>query len=625
MGAVLSREHELDAERFDVRPWPRDERCELRWVVDVSAWQPSAAEWEMLLQLLPHIERKAVLSMAARPDQQRALVSRLMQRRAVGVALGQPDAAVTISRTNGGKPFEAGCGRSAAEPCGAAGAPNFNFNVAHDAGLVVLVADPVLLIGVDVTAPFHLRPARSALPAGTPVETPLTSATPLHGASGDAEEGGYRALRAALANVMTPDEWDAIDAAGMHQAELGRGLLAPSSTQSDAADARLQASSLGASLPNHERACEMALDEARVTAFRRQWSRKEAFVKARGDGLAFELRRVEFCVCRPPTAPPQQHTPSLSPAGPSQAKVAPVADAALDAASSSAVGALDAASSSAVGASATVAAACSAAGAASPCTANGRASCYSGAARVDDSAETAAVAASACREVAASPGRDLELAVASEPDWPSPAQNGDPPRETEPVLAAAATEAAGIGAPMPEEGPASWSRVYVDDALRPDWACWTHELRGGYVVSVARGPVSAAQDAAGAFRATFNLPEVPESELRARLATPPPPFCRLGLSDLVPEQRRAEYAAVVDPAGEAWSGPAGRAASARRTASGAGASGGESGLLADAPSAGSSAVLSEDRSAPWMHEASARQAAPPTAAGHALDDGCSVS
>lgn len=38
----------------------------------------------------------------------------------------------------------------------------------------------------------------------------------------------------------------------------------------------------------------------RVRAFRAQWSLKEAFVKARGDGLAFELRRVEFCFCRPP-------------------------------------------------------------------------------------------------------------------------------------------------------------------------------------------------------------------------------------------------------------------------------------------------------------------------------------
>ena len=30
------------------------------------------------------------------------------------------------------------------------------------------------------------------------------------------------------------------------------------------------------------------------------WALKEAYVKARGDGLAFELRRVELYPCRPP-------------------------------------------------------------------------------------------------------------------------------------------------------------------------------------------------------------------------------------------------------------------------------------------------------------------------------------
>ena len=37
----------------------------------------------------------------------------------------------------------------------------------------------------------------------------------------------------------------------------------------------------------------------RVRAFRSQWSLKEAFVKARGDGLSFALRRVEFCPSTP--------------------------------------------------------------------------------------------------------------------------------------------------------------------------------------------------------------------------------------------------------------------------------------------------------------------------------------
>ena len=36
-----------------------------------------------------------------------------------------------------------------------ASAPNFNFNVSHEGDYVVLAAEPVLLVGVDVSAPFE--------------------------------------------------------------------------------------------------------------------------------------------------------------------------------------------------------------------------------------------------------------------------------------------------------------------------------------------------------------------------------------------------------------------------------------------------------------------------------------
>ena len=45
-------------------------------------------------------------------------------------------------------------------------------------------------------------------------------------------------------------------------------------------------------------------EDPRINAFRRAWSRKESFVKARGDGLAFELARAEFKPCLRPVWPP---------------------------------------------------------------------------------------------------------------------------------------------------------------------------------------------------------------------------------------------------------------------------------------------------------------------------------
>mmetsp|Transcript_5511 Transcript_5511/g.19550 ORF Transcript_5511/g.19550 Transcript_5511/m.19550 type:complete len:348 (-) Transcript_5511:60-1103(-) len=40
----------------------------------------------------------------------------------------------------------------------------------------------------------------------------------------------------------------------------------------------------------------------KVAAFRTQWALKEAFTKARGDGLGFDFARVEFCACSAPRA-----------------------------------------------------------------------------------------------------------------------------------------------------------------------------------------------------------------------------------------------------------------------------------------------------------------------------------
>lgn len=70
---------------------------------------------------------------------------------------------------------------------------------------------------------------------------------------GAPEMGPFAELRESFANILTEREWEDAAAAGG--------------------------------------------EVERVRAFRTRWSLKEAFVKARGDGLAFEMRRVDFLRC----------------------------------------------------------------------------------------------------------------------------------------------------------------------------------------------------------------------------------------------------------------------------------------------------------------------------------------
>ena len=58
-------------------------------------------------------------------DQKRALLSRLLQRKAVVNVLPIPTSEVVIKRTRGGKPFWLNSADKAS-------APNFNFNVSHE-------------------------------------------------------------------------------------------------------------------------------------------------------------------------------------------------------------------------------------------------------------------------------------------------------------------------------------------------------------------------------------------------------------------------------------------------------------------------------------------------------------
>mmetsp|Transcript_47803 Transcript_47803/g.120659 ORF Transcript_47803/g.120659 Transcript_47803/m.120659 type:complete len:296 (+) Transcript_47803:194-1081(+) len=188
-----------------------------RWAVNIRNWEPSHSEWTFLLRLIPQEERQDVERFMQRADQKRALVSRLMQRRAASRALGIPFEAVTIKRTKGRKPF-------VSNSVDRSSTPNFNFNVSHEGDFVVLASEPLCICGIDVAAPEQVR---------------------LRG-----KEQGLEELQRIFRSQFTDWEWGCIRSA--------------------------------------------ANEEGHKRLFRRHWSLKEAFVKARGDGIAFELNQAEF-------------------------------------------------------------------------------------------------------------------------------------------------------------------------------------------------------------------------------------------------------------------------------------------------------------------------------------------
>ena len=147
-------------------------------------------------------------------DKKRALISRLLQRRACFEALDVDYASVKIERTKGGKPFVSN------KPA----KTNWNFNVSHEGRYVVLASEPTALCGVDVAAPTVVRDKK-----------PKPMAEQLR-----VMRNQLTAAETAMIMGASPDE---------------------------------------VAMENH---------------FRRFWSLKEAYTKARGDGIAFDFGRCDF-------------------------------------------------------------------------------------------------------------------------------------------------------------------------------------------------------------------------------------------------------------------------------------------------------------------------------------------
>lgn len=144
-----------------------------RWAVNMSSWLPDQEEFNYLLKLLPAAAQLEVSRNKFPADRQRALISRLLQRKCLLVACSEPFSRIDIQRTKGGKPF-------CASPCNRCLAPNLNFSVSHEVktlcqdaaskprsysetcmalqgDFIVLAAEPLCICGIDVSAPPQAR------------------------------------------------------------------------------------------------------------------------------------------------------------------------------------------------------------------------------------------------------------------------------------------------------------------------------------------------------------------------------------------------------------------------------------------------------------------------------------
>ena len=100
----------------------------VRWIVDVSRWQPSNGELEFICTLIPDLERQDCLRYRQLADKKRAVVSRLLQRQCIAQICHIPWKLVEIRRTKGRKPYSC-------NSCPIQDVPNFNYNVSHEVWL----------------------------------------------------------------------------------------------------------------------------------------------------------------------------------------------------------------------------------------------------------------------------------------------------------------------------------------------------------------------------------------------------------------------------------------------------------------------------------------------------------
>ena len=239
----------------------------LRWAVDVTRWIPTDVEFDFLCRLLPDQDAEEVKRFRFPEDRRRALLSRLMQREASarGLRLAQTD--VEVRRTRGRKPYAANRGDRTK-------APNFNFSVSHEGDYVVLASEQLIVCGCDIAAPHQLRRGNKKEPLVAVLE--------------------------AFKGQLTQNEWKyvflGVSAGDTNTATVGSTGDWSGCRWLPGASGRMQTNDIQWP-PPYAQSVSVLDDEFGIDLrFRQIWSLKEAFVKATGEGLGFDLCRAAFTI-----------------------------------------------------------------------------------------------------------------------------------------------------------------------------------------------------------------------------------------------------------------------------------------------------------------------------------------
>jgi len=231
----------------------------LRLAVNVTKWEPNPQEFQFLCTLLPAAESEACNKFRFFDDKKKALVSRLLQRHAAFLALDIPHEAVSIERTKGRKPY-------VVNKVEKLHAPNYNYSVSHEVknsfsqGLSKLLLayrailksenqppalrtlSDFIFLQLFLQGDYVVLASEDICVCGCDVAAP-------HQLRRNADQPLADVL-AAFSKQLTPEEWAVVR--------------------------------------------ESPLESNVETRFRQFWSLKEAFVKATGEGLGFDLGKCAF-------------------------------------------------------------------------------------------------------------------------------------------------------------------------------------------------------------------------------------------------------------------------------------------------------------------------------------------
>ena len=204
----------------------------LKYCFNTSVWTPTRDQWTQMLACVPGEEREAIHRFVFKSDCKQRLVGQLLVRHCLHALLGVSSAQLVIERNAKGRPFLASHHQLLQQQ-----QQHVDFNVSHAGDYVIIAAGLC-----DNSAQIRCQLGVDVMRVGAQQQQQQQS-----------NDGAFAAELA------------------RHQRLIGSVF-----SRAEAAYVNNRASGVES-----------------LTAFYRLWCMKESYVKARGDGVGFDLKRVE--------------------------------------------------------------------------------------------------------------------------------------------------------------------------------------------------------------------------------------------------------------------------------------------------------------------------------------------